>query len=98
MAILYPISRSHAALPPRTPTSEGGTSIRMILIIVAVTTARDYWRIGIWAEAGDASVGQTISLQPLEDFLRVMHHGGRRVERDGPRGPRVASYQHSLSV
>src|ERR1035441_9058136 len=31
MAISYPISRSHAALPPRIPTSEGSTSIRMIL-------------------------------------------------------------------
>ncbi len=38
--------------------------------------------IGLGAEARDAAVGQLVGLEALEDFLRIMEHRRRRIERD----------------
>ena len=40
-------------------------------------------RVRLGAEQRDGAIGMGVGFEPLEDFLRVMEHGGGRIERDG---------------
>ena len=48
----------------------------------AVGRVAEAFRVGVGAEQIDATVVAPIGLQPLEDFLRVVQHRGRRIERE----------------